>query len=191
MDTTRMRTKKIRLFYTVSDKEIFPPPQASITRKDAWIREVQNSIDGAGKVKTIEVQYRVFNPEVEAQQKYFNGPVIDYWVIQGQELLDGEIPRIMHDQARETLLSNVLGYEVTLIDRKERRRKSTADFNDTQEWNDFLETLKETEFEPQGYEMPDSKGFWELVEKYGYNIAQGMAIMELRRRMKAKLSTPE
>lgn len=186
-----MKTKKIKLFYTVSDTETFPPPAAALARKDEWIDEVKRSIAKAGETRLIELQYRVVNPDVERLQKFFNGPVVEYWLIQSKEIMEGDPPAAQLKQARETLLSNVLGYDVVLMDRTERRRKSTADFDDTQDWNDFLESLRETEFDPQGYEMPDSKLFWELVEKYGYNIAKGMVVMELRRRLKTRLSTPE
>lgn len=159
-------------------------------RKDEWIKSIQRGIEADEKFKTIEVTYREFNPHIEKQQKFFNGPVVDYWTIQNREILEGEVPRIMRDQARETLLSNALGYDVQLLDRVERRRKSSADFTEIQEWNDFLETLRETEFEPQGYEMPDSTIFWDMAKKYGYDQARGMAIKELQRRLKNRLSTP-
>lgn len=184
-----MRTRKIKLYYQLTQKEIFPPPEASLARKDAWIKDIQRSIEADEKYKTIEVTYREVNQHIEQQRKFFNGPVVDYWTIQSQEILEGEVPRMMHDQARETLLSNVLGYNVQLLDRVERRRKSSADFTETQEWNDFLETLRETEFEQQGYEMPDSKAFWGMAQKYGYDQTRGMAIKELQRRLKNRLST--
>ncbi len=184
-----MRTKKIKLYYELTQKEVFPPPEASLARKDAWLKEIQRSIEADEKFKTVEVTYRVVNRHIEQQRKFFNGPVVDYWTIQSQEILTGDVPRMLHDQARETLLSNVLGYNVQLLDRVERRRKSSADFTETQEWNDFLETLRETEFAPQGYEMPDSKGFLEMTEKYGYDQTRGMAIEQLQHRLRNKLST--
>lgn len=182
-----MRTKKIKLYYQLTPTEVFPPPAASLARKDAWIKEIQRSVEAEEKFKTIEVTYRTFNPHTEQIRKFFEGPVIDYWVIQSNDLLSGEIPSMTHKQARETLLSNVLGYDVQLVGRTERRRKSTAEWTETQEWTDFLETLKETEFEPQGYEMPDSKAFWEIAEKHGLEQAKVIAIEQLRDRMKAKM----
>lgn len=184
-----MRTRKIKLYYQLTPKKIFQPPEAAMQRKNDWIAEIQRTIPDDKDWKTIEVQYRLFDPHVEQQRKFFNGPCVDYWLIQSQQILSGEVPRLMHDQARETILSSVLGYDVHLINRTERRRKSTSDFSDTQEWNDFLETLRETEFEPQGYEMPDSEHFWELQKKYGYNQARGMAIEQLRDRIIKRLST--
>ena len=184
-----MRTRKIKLYYQLTPSKIFPPNPEAMARKDAWVKDIQRTIPDDKDFKTIEVQYRLFDPHVEQQRKFFNGPCVDYWIIQSQQLLSGEVPRLMHDQARETLLSNVLGYDVHLLNRVERRRKSTSDFTDTQEWNDFIETLRENEFEPQGYEMPDSERFWDLQKKYGYDRARGMAIEQLRDRLIKRLST--
>lgn len=186
-----MRTRKIKLYYQLTPSKIFTPSPEAMARKDAWVKDIQRTIPADKDFKTIEVQYRLFDPHVEQQRKFFNGPCIDYWVIQSQQILSGSISRLMHNQARETLLSSVLGYNVRLINRVERRRKSTADFTETQEWNDFLETLRETEFEPQGYEIPDSEVFWELQKKYGYERACGMSIEQLRERLIKRLSTHE
>ncbi len=183
-----MRTKKISLYYALSESETFPPTATAMARKEAWLKEIQRTIGGkAGETRTIKVTYELFNPEVERVRKFFEGAVVDYWIIQNNDMVSGEIPRIMHDQARETLLSNTLGYDVQLLDRKERRRKSTADFISTQHWHDFLETLRETEFEPNGFEFPDSKVFWEIAEKHGLDQAKRIATEQLRDRMKAKM----
>lgn len=181
-----MATKKIALFYKLSDSEVFAPPPASITRKDEWLKVLQRSIRKAGEIRIVKVTYELFNPEVDQQRKFFNGPVVDYYAIQSKEIMTGDVPNITHDMVRETLLSDALGYEVQLIDRKERRRKSTADFVSTQKWNDFLETLRETIFEPNGYEMPDSEAFWELAKKHGYEQAKIVSIEQLQRRILAK-----
>lgn len=186
-----MRTKKISLFYKLTDNEIFPPPHASLERKDAWLKGIQQSIPKAGEHRVVKVTYELFNPEVEQQRKFFNGPVVDYYAIQSAQILSGDVPRLTHDQYRETLLSDALGYQIELVGRSERRRKSTSDFTSTQRWHDFLETLKETIFEPNGYEMPDSEAFWEHAKKHGYDQAKVIAIEQLQRRMAAKLSTNE
>ena len=34
-----MRTKKISLFYKVTQTEVFPPPIAEVERKNRWIKE--------------------------------------------------------------------------------------------------------------------------------------------------------
>lgn len=180
-------TKKIVLFYKLTDKEVIAPPMASLKRKDDWIHSQQRTISRIEGFRTVKVTYELFNPEVEQQRKFFNGPVVDYYAIQSNDLLSGEVGGPLSDRTRETLLSNTLGYDVQLLDRKERRRKSTSDFTSTQKWNDFLETLRETEFEPNGYEMPDSEAFWELAKKHGYEQAKGIAIEQLRRRLQAKL----
>ncbi len=184
-----MKTKKISLFYQLTDKEIFPPPAASVARKDAWIKELQRSMPNPGEHRTVKVTYEMFNPEVEAVRKFFNGPVVDYYAIQSCEVYEGDVPREMHNRVRETLLSDVLGYEVRLLDRTERRRKSTADFIDTQQWTDFLEGMRETVFEPNGYEMPNSEVFWELAKKHDVAEARAVCIRQLQTKLKHRLST--
>ncbi len=181
-----MATKKISLFYQLSDSEIFPPPPANIARKDEWIKYQQRTIAKAGETRIIRVTYEVFNPEIEQQQKFFNGPVVDYYAIQNSEIMTADVPDILRKQTRETILSDVLGYDVQLLTRTERRRKSTTDFRSTQQWHDFLETLRETVFEPSGYRFPDSEEFWILAKKHGYEQSKTIAIESLQKWMIAK-----
>lgn len=182
-----MRTKKITLFYKLSDSEIFAPDGQALRRKDEWIKEVQRSIATAGELRTVRVVYELFNPEVLQQLKFFNGPIVEYFAIQNSDILTGRVPTIIKEKYRETILSEALGYNVELIGGTERRRKSTAEFVSTQQWHDFFELLKETIFEPHGYEMPDSEEFWELSEKNGYDQARKIAIEKLQKRLKAKM----
>lgn len=181
-------TKKISLFYNLTRDDMFPPPAASMHRKEEWLKGIRQSIAKAGESRIVKVTYELFNPEVEQQRKFFNGPVVNYFAIQSSGITSGDVPRLMHDQYRETLLSDALGYEVKLIGRTERRRKSTADFISTQKWHDFLETLRETIFEPNGYEMPNSEAFWELSKKHGYEQAKTISIEQLQRRMIGKMT---
>lgn len=186
-----MRTKKITLYYQVTKTEILPAKPEAIERKNSWIREIQKEVEADWKPIIIEVTYRIRNREVERLRKFFEGPVVEYWLIQRSEILEGRPENAMLKRARNTLLYNALGYEVELLDgTKQRERSSTSDFTDTQEWVDFLETLRETEFEPNGYEMPDSKVFWELAEKHGYDQAREVVITQLQERLKKKLASP-
>jgi len=137
----------------------------------------------------LKIEYRITNKEVDRIRKFFNGPVVEYWIIQQMDMLDGRPDTETKKRARETLLYIALGYEVKLMGRKKvRARKSTADFTDTQEWNDFLQTLQETEFDPNGYEFPDSEEFWKLAEKYGYTKAHEISIEQLQKRLKKRLT---
>lgn len=184
-----MRTKKITLFYKISDSETFPPDPQALRRKDMWIEEIRKTISKAGELRIVRVTYELFNPEVENQRKFFNGPIIDYYAIQAGDILSGGVTRDIHDRYRETILSELLGYEIQLIDRKEKRRKSTSDFTSTQQWHDFFERLRETIFEPEGYEMPESEMFWQLSEQYGYEQAKKISIEQLQKRIIAKMKS--
>ena len=82
-------------------------------------------------------------------------------------------------------MDEILGYDIELIDKKVRRRKSTADYINTQRWHDFLETVKETLFDPSGYEFPESEEFWKLAKKYGFDEAWKIS----RNKLLKKLST--
>lgn len=183
-----MKTKKITLFYQIGRDETWPPTPVALARKQAWLDEIGRSIRKASELRIVRVTYELFNPEVEQQRKFFNGPVVEYYAIQSGDI-KGPVTREVIDRYRETMLSDLLGYELELVNRKERRRKSTADFVSTQQWHDFLERLREEVFEPQGYEMPDSEAFWEMAKKYGYNQAKVVAIEQLQKRIAAKLST--
>lgn len=186
-----MRTKKISLFYKVSDSEIFAPDAQALRRKEAWVKETQRTISNVGEIRIIRVTYELFNPEVLQQQRFFNDSIIDYFAIQNGNILMGKVPKIIHDRYRETILSESLGYEVELVNGIERRRTSTKDFTNTQQWNDFFELLRETIFEPQGYEMPNSDEFWKIAEKYGYEKAKKISIDQLQKRIAAKTKTPK
>jgi len=181
------KTKSISVFYHIERSRVVPPTPASLQRKEEWLKEIQRTIESDWRSRIVQVTYRLINPEVEQQRKFFNGPVIDYYTIQSAEILEGEVPRGMHDRYRETILSDVLGYQVELVGRTERRRKSTSDYTDTQQWHDFLETLRETMFEPNGYEFPDSEAFWEMEKKHGYDQAKKISIEGLQRRYAAKM----
>lgn len=183
------RTKKITLYYQLLKDRILPPSPVAVKRKDDMIREQQKAVEAEWKPKLVEVTYRITSPDVLQQRRFFEGAVVDYFVIQSKEILDGRPDPKERRRYRETLLSNVLGYDVELVDRKERRRTSTTDMTDTQEWHDFLETLRETEFEPQGYEFPDSGKFWKVAEEVGYDKAKEVVIAQLQDRLRKKLST--
>lgn len=182
-----MKTKKITLYYSVGTREITPPGPGELERKDQWLRQVQAEVPADWKPTMIRVTYQIYNPEITQQRKFLEGPVVEYWLIQSQDLADHEPTPAEKKKARETLLDKVLGYDVELIDRTVRRRRTTTDFTETQQWHDFLETLRETEFEPNGYEFPDSEYFWQQVQAYGYEKAKGIVLTQLRDRLKAKL----
>lgn len=186
-----MITKKIVLYYKITDTEIFHPDPLAIQKKEEWIKANQRTISKPGEIRTIRLTYELFNPEVEDQRKFFNGPVVEYFAIQSGEIMSGELSKDIRDRYRESILSQILGYEVLLIEGKERRRTSTSEFTDTQQWHDFLERLRETLFEPEGYEMPISEEFWKLSQKYGYDRAKKISIDKLRERIKAKNTNPD
>lgn len=183
-----MRTKKIVTFWKVTRKEITPPPQEAALRRNLWVEEIQKTAPKDGVI--IRRTEEIFNPEVVQMQRFFNGPVVIYWVIQSKDLLYGPVDKETIKQARETILSDQLGYTIQLLGRTERRRKSSSDFKSTQAWNDFLEMLRETEFEPNGYIFPNSEEFWELAQKFGYEEAKTISIEKLKKILIEKHKTP-
>lgn len=180
-----MATKKITLWYTATKSGIIPPPEKAIERKDAWLKVILASIAAEWTPMMIEVTYRLVNPEIEQQRKFFEGPVVEYFALQNDGLPE-ELSADRRKIYREEILDEVLGYNVQLLKREVRRRKSTTDYTDTQQWHDFLEEVKETIFEPNGYEMPDSKAFWELAKEVGYEQAKTISIEKLRERLSKK-----
>lgn len=184
-----MKTRKITLFYEITPTAVRPPTPEQLARKDEWLKEIQRSVPSEWDPKMVRVSYELFNPETQKIRKFFEGPVVEYFAIQTNDMLTGRPSRSQLDEVRETLLSDALGFDVHLIGKVERRRKSTSDFTDTQQWNDMLAELKETHFEPNGYEMPDSDEFWKLSEGIGYERAKEESIKSLQQRLARKLST--
>jgi len=189
-----MRTKKITLYYSVTQTQVIPPGPGELQKKEKWLEMLKSTVKSDWEPKTVRVTYQEYNPEVDQQRKFMNGPVLEYWIIQSQDILDGDVSPELKRKGRETLLDRTLGYDIELLEGKARRRRSTTDFEDTQQWHDFLEMLKETEFDPNGYEFPESEYFWKLAEGYGYEKAKEVAIKKLQEKMKLKqadsLSTP-
>lgn len=187
-----MITKKISIFYSLTQTEIIPPKQEALVRKDEWIKELQRTVEADYKPLTIKVTYELYDPEVENMMKFFNGPVVEYFAIQSRENLSTEVDNLLKERTRETILDEILGFDVPLLNNKTKRdRKSTADFKIVQKWYNFLETVKETLFDPEGYEFPDSEEFWESSKKYGYEEAKTIAKQLLVDKIKKKLSTSE
>ncbi len=185
-----MRTKKITLFYELTQKEIRPPAPEKLALKDAWLKEIQMSIPADWEPKIVKVEYQLYNPETSKLRKFFEGPVVEWYVIQATDMLEGRPARSLITQYREDLLMDALGYDIKLLGgQSERRRESTTNFTDTQQWNDMLALLKETHFDPQGYEMPDSDAFWKMAEAIGYDQAKEESIKNLQQRLTKKLST--
>lgn len=170
---------------------MIPPPLEAVKRKDDWLREVQKTVEAEWKPKMIKVTYRIHNPEVEQQRKFFNGPVVEYFLIQNREMIEGRPATQEKQRYREAILDDVLGYDIELIDRKVRRRKSTSEFTETQEWHDFLETVRETLFEPNGYEFPESEAFWKLSAEIGHDKAKEAIIDKLQERMAKRIQKIE
>lgn len=179
-------TKKITLWYKVTPDGILPPDDTAIARKDTWLKEVTKRVEALWLPWLIEVTYRLVNPEVEQQRKFFEGPVVEYYAIQNDNQLTGDVSSTRKRQYREDILDRSLGFDVQLINRSVRKRKSTTDYTDTQQWHDFIEELRETIFEPNGYEIPDSTAFWELAKGVGYDQAKEINIRKLQERLARK-----
>lgn len=177
-----MRTPRIKLYYSLTQTAVNPPPQKDILRKDVWLKEVQKSVEADFKPLLVEVTYELYNPEVVKQQRFFH-TCVKYYAIQDMDLLTGGPDNESLKKYREEILDDLLGYDFQTVNKVVHRRKSTKDFKTVQAWNNLLKTLEETQFEAAGYEFPDSKQFWEWVKEHGYDQAQGIAIVGLQKRM--------
>lgn len=166
---------------------MWPPDPQALRRKEEWLKEVQRTVPSETKPMIVKVQYELHNPEVERMRKFFNGPALEYYIIQNSDMTHGTPDPETKKKWREQILDDLLGYDLQLINRTVRQRKSTSDFTSTQRWHDFLELFRETHFEQAGYEFPDSEQFWEIAKKHGYEQAKKIAIEQLQKRMLAKL----
>ena len=182
-----MRTSRITLFYNITQTEVIPPAVRELERKDRWIKSVQATVEADYKPKIIKTTYELFDPETERQRRFFNGTCVKYYAIQNMDMTVGVPSNEVIKQYREELLDEVLGYDLALVHRTVRRRKSTSDFKTVQAWNKFLGLLEENIFDTAGYEFPDSKEFWDLVKQHGYEEAEQISIERLQTNIKAKL----
>ena len=178
-----MRTHKIAIFYEVTQQAIKPPAIRELERKDRWIKEVQKSVEADWKPLYIKTTYEIHNPDIEKQRKFFNGTCVKYYAIQNENFTSGVLPNEVLKKYRETMLDELLGYDLELVGKTVRRRKSTSDFKSVQAWNKLLNLAEEVLFEPAGFEFPDSKEFWELAKQNGYEQAERIAIQTLQARL--------
>lgn len=183
-----MRTKTIKLFYQLTQHDIIPPAATELERKERWIKELQKTVEADYKPLMIKLTYELHNPEVEKQSRFFNGTCVKYYAIQDMDLNDGRPDSKSLKMYRELILDEMLGFDLQLVDRVVRRRKSTSDFQSVQDWNKFLNTLEETLFDSAGYEFPDSKSFWAMVDMLGYEEAERISIENLQKSLKKKQS---
>ena len=181
-----MRTKSITLFYQVTQTEIIQPSITELERKDRWVKEVQKEVEADWKPLYIKTTYELHNPEIERQRRFFNGTCVKYYAIQNMDMHAGVPDNETIKKYREQLLDEMLGYDLVLVNRTVRRRKSTSDFKSVQAWNKFLNTLEETIFDNAGFEFPDSKEFWDLVKEHGYDQAERISIERLQTNLQRK-----
>lgn len=181
-----MKTSRITLFYSLTQKEVIPPATVEIERKDNWIKEIQRTIEADWKPLIVKVTYEMFDPAIEKQRRFFEGAVVDYYAIQNSDILKGTPDTETHKKYREEILDEMLGYDFQTVNKIIRKRKSTTDFKTVQKWNTFLQTLEETLFAHAGYEFPDSENFWEVTKKYGYDQAKRIVIEQLQGRLAKK-----
>lgn len=179
-------TRSVTLFYQVTQDEVIAPKVSDIERKDNWIKAVQSSVEADWKPMYIKVKYEIHNPDIQRQVRFFNGTVVKYFAIQNEDILEGEPSNERLKMYREHILDEVWGYDMHLVEKTVRKRKSTTDLKSVQAWSDFLNTVKETIFDPAGYEFPNSEDFWDLVSKVGYNEAADVSIKKLQELMKRK-----
>ena len=182
-----MASKKLSLYYKVTTKEVIPPSQTDIERKEQWVDNVKSSVEADWKPKMIKVTYEDFDPEIEDQRKFFH-IAVKWYAIQNEDMVDNVPSSALVKKYRDELLDDMLGYDVEMVTRTKRERKSTTEFKTVQKWHNFLRTLEETKFEPAGYEFPNSEEFWELAKKYSYEKANEITTKNLQKKIRAKLS---
>jgi uncharacterized protein (UPF0335 family) len=175
-----MKTKEISLIYKLTPTEVISPSEIDIQRKEEWIKQSQATVESEWQPKMIKVTYKLFDPAIEDQRRFFEGACVKFYAIQNMDLKEGEPSSGMLKEYREYILDEMLGYDHKAVTKIIRMRKSTSDFKDVQTWNNFLKTLEETLFESAGYRFPDSEHFWELVKKHGYYEADRIVLNELQ-----------
>lgn len=181
-----MRTSKVSIFYQITQTQVIPPAIREMERKDRWIKEAQKTVEADYKPKYIKVSYEIHDPDIERQRKFFNGTCVKYYTIQNENMVTGLPSNDLLKKYRETMLDELLGYDLVLVGKTVRRRKSTSDFKSVQAWNKLLNLAEETLFDSAGFEFPDSEVFWELVKAHGYEQAERISIERLQTNLSKK-----
>lgn len=181
-------TTELTLYYQVTQKEVLQPEIRELERKDRWIHAVQRTVEADWKPQIIKVTYKVHDPEIDKQRRFFEGAVVKYYAIQNEDMTKAQPSAELLKRYRTDILDQSLGYDVHLTNRIIRERKSTTSFKDVQAWNKFLNTLEETIFAAAGYDFPDSKEFWDLVKLYGYDDAERISVEKLQEKLRLKLT---
>lgn len=183
------RTQKIQLFYKLTPKEIIPPPALDLARKEQWIEDQRKGVPSEWESKIVKVEYSIHDPEIADQMRFFNGTIVKYYAIQSKEIIIGMPDTETLRACREEILDGILGYDVRMAKMIQRKRASTTEFVEVQQWSNFINTVQEEIFDPSGYIFPDSKEFWKLVALYGYEKAEDISIGMLRESLKRKNET--
>lgn len=157
-----------------------------VERKDKWISEAQKTVEADWKPLIVKVIYALFDPEIEDMRRFFEGAVKQYYCIQNEHMTEGYPSPKMLKMYRDTILDEMLGYDLQLVGKVTRRITSTKDFKGVQAWNNFLQTLQETMFDSAGFEFPDSEVFWSDVKNFGYEQAKKVSIERLQKTIKQK-----
>jgi hypothetical protein len=131
----------------------------------------------------MKVTYEVFNPDIENLRSFFH-TCVKYYAIQNLGLTERDLTTEEYKQYREEILDELLGYDYQTVNKIVRKRESTKDFKDTQPWLTLLQEMEETIFAQAGYTFPDSKRFWEMVDKYGYKKTNAIALAQLKEKIK-------
>lgn len=181
-----MITKKLTLFYSITQDKVIPPPSADIERKDKWIKDIQATVEAEYKPELIKVTYEMYNPAMHDQMRFFNGTVVPYYAIQNDDVIEGEPERERVDMYREEMLDQLLGYDYKTVNKVIRRRPSTTELKTVQVWSNLLQLCKETLFDNAGYEFPDTEAFWKLSKEIGYDNAKNESIKRLQSNLKKK-----
>lgn len=181
-----MRTKKITLYYKLTPNEVVSPSLKELERKDRWVKQLQKTVESEWKPIVMKVTYEPYDHDIVKQIRFFNGTVVKYYAIQDQDMTVGYPSSELIKQYREQILDEMLGYDVALVNRTVRRRRSTTDFRSVEAWYEFLNTVQETLFDSAGYEFPSSEEFWKLVEEVGYEQAENISIKQLQTRIAKK-----
>lgn len=170
------RTEKIELFYKLTPTETIPPPAVDLARKEQWIEEQKKGIPSEWESKIVKVEYSIHDPAIADMFRFFNGTVVAYYAIQAKEITDGKPDQETLKACREEILQGVLGFEPRLAKVMGKKRTSTTEFVEVQQWSNFLNSVQEIVFDDAGYMFPDSKAFWKLTDLYGYDRAKEMSI---------------
>ena len=134
----------------------------------------------AGTYRTVELEMKVINKEIENMRAFFMGAVAPYYCRQMKEFWGDKIPKeLLEDCVKE--IKRKVGFILYGWDGHPTNEvNSITNFRESKEFAEFITNVENVCFADNGLLFPNSDHFNELVETKGRSIAERQSLNELK-----------